>query len=294
MRKRIRILKVGVFALVAVALLATPVLALITHADWVIVTGRFFAEDVATIGKTSGGTYNGNWVFGNSDQFPTLNVRSGFTPLWTFSGNANPASGVIGTIDLKKEGGVFMFRDIPGVPILTIDEDGFVGILDISPSVALDVNGTASVEILQITGGADLAEGFRVDALGSELKPGMVVSIHTEKPGEMVLSSKAYESTVAGVISGAGGLSAGLQLGDIEMTKSGEFQPVALTGRVYVWADASHGAIKPGDMLTTSGANLGFAAKVADFQRAHGTVIGKAMTPLQGEEGLVLVLVALQ
>jgi len=69
--------------------------------------------------------------------------------------------------------------------------------------------------------------------------------------------------------------------------------PVALSGRVYCWADASTGAIRPGDLLTTSSIP-GHAMKVSDHTRALGAIIGKAMTSLEKGKGLVLVLVSLQ
>jgi hypothetical protein len=68
---------------------------------------------------------------------------------------------------------------------------------------------------------------------------------------------------------------------------------VSLTGRVYVQADASNGAIKPGDLLTTS-STPGHAMKVTDHVRAQGAVLGKAMTGLSEGQGMVLVLVTLQ
>jgi hypothetical protein len=70
--------------------------------------------------------------------------------------------------------------------------------------------------------------------------------------------------------------------------------PVALSGRVWCWCDASVESIEPGDMLTSS-TTPGHAMRAADLSAAQGAVIGKAMTPLsQGERGLVLVLVNLQ
>jgi hypothetical protein len=69
--------------------------------------------------------------------------------------------------------------------------------------------------------------------------------------------------------------------------------PVALTGRVYCWADASNGPIAPGDLLTTSD-TPGHAMKVTDYERAQGAVLGKAMSTLDEGQGLVLVLVTLQ
>jgi len=68
---------------------------------------------------------------------------------------------------------------------------------------------------------------------------------------------------------------------------------VALTGRVYVWADASAGPIRPGDLLTTSD-TAGLVMKVTDYERAQGAIIGKAMSSLDEGQGLILVLVGLQ
>jgi len=68
---------------------------------------------------------------------------------------------------------------------------------------------------------------------------------------------------------------------------------VALSGRVYVQADASKDPIKPGDLLTTAN-TPGHAMKVTDPARAQGAILGKAMTPLREGRGLVLVLVSLQ
>jgi hypothetical protein len=68
---------------------------------------------------------------------------------------------------------------------------------------------------------------------------------------------------------------------------------VALTGRVYVLADASNGAIEPGDLLTTS-STPARAMKVTDHARAQGAILGKAMTGLSEGDGMVLVLVTLQ
>ena len=68
---------------------------------------------------------------------------------------------------------------------------------------------------------------------------------------------------------------------------------VALSDRVYVRADASNGAIKPGDLLTTS-TNAGRTMKVSDHARAAGAILGKAMTDLKNGQGMILVLVKLQ
>jgi hypothetical protein len=68
---------------------------------------------------------------------------------------------------------------------------------------------------------------------------------------------------------------------------------VALSGRVYVKADATPAAIRPGDLLTTS-ERPGHAMKVADHTRSQGAILGKAMSALKEGTGFVLVLVTLQ
>ena len=70
--------------------------------------------------------------------------------------------------------------------------------------------------------------------------------------------------------------------------------PLALSGRVWVNADATNRAIAPGDLLTTA-VRPGHAMKVANHARAQGAIIGKAITGLKkGQTGMVLVLINLQ
>jgi hypothetical protein len=183
--------------------------------------------------------------------------------------------------------------------VMTLTSNGRVGIRTEQPTSELHVNGTATVRVLQITGGADLSEHFEVRGgahVGSLSPPpiqaGLVVSIDPDEPGKLVISRQAYDRKVAGIISGAGGVRPGML-----MTQSGSMadgdHPVALTGRVYCWADASSGPIAPGDLLTTSD-TPGHAMKVTNYAKARGAVLGKAMTALKQGKGLVLALVTLQ
>lgn len=167
--------------------------------------------------------------------------------------------------------------------------------LDVSTSIQaseLNVNGWTRTQVLQITGGSDIAEPFNVRGEG-ELLPGMVVAIDPARVGELRVADQAYDTTVAGIISGANGVNAGLTLTQTDSVADGK-HPVALTGRVWCWADADAGGpIQAGDLLTTS-PTPGHAMKVQDRGRAAGATLGKAMSSLKGGRGYVLVLVNLQ
>jgi hypothetical protein len=105
------------------------------------------------------------------------------------------------------------------------------------------------------------------------------------------MSEQSHDRRVAGIISGANGVNTGVTLTQEGVFENG--QNVALSGRVYVQAEAGSGAIKPGDLLTTSDV-AGHAMKVTDHAKAQGAILGKAMTGLKDGRGMVLVLVTLQ
>jgi len=153
------------------------------------------------------------------------------------------------------------------------------------------VSGNLTARTVQITG-ADFSEKFEVRRGETGLEPGMVVSIDPANPGKLAVSAKAYDRRVVGILSGAGGIRTGMLMGQPGTLADGD-QPVALSGRVYVWADASNGPIAAGDLLTTSNVP-GHAMKVTKHGKAQGAILGKAMTGLSNGRGLVLVLVTLQ
>jgi hypothetical protein len=168
----------------------------------------------------------------------------------------------------------------------------------------VDATGTTHTKVLEILGGADLSEKFdvRAEAGGHAgggaggaalaVEPGTVVSIDPTTEGKLLVSREPYDHRVAGIVSGAGGVKPGMLMGQDGTVASGE-HPIALTGRVYCKATAAGGAIRPGDLLTTSSIP-GHAMRVADPSRAQGAILGKAMGSLEKGEGLVLVLVGLQ
>src|ERR1017187_10544687 len=147
------------------------------------------------------------------------------------------------------------------------------------------------VSSITIKGGSDLAEPFEISAADQKVSEGAVVVIDQANPGHLKLSSEPYDTRVAGVVSGANGVNPGIQMQQQGLLEGGK--NVALTGRVYVQADTSNGAIKPGDLLTTS-STPGHAMKLSDHARAAGAILGKAMTGLSEGKGMVLVLATLQ
>jgi hypothetical protein len=171
---------------------------------------------------------------------------------------------------------------------MRVTNTGDVGIGTNAPAAKLHVNGTARVNVLEITG-ADFAEKFPTT---DEVQPGMVVEIDPDNPGNLRLARGAYNKRVAGIVAGANGLSKGIVLGNLEGSEN--HAPIAISGRVWVYADATEQAIEPGDFLTTA-ERPGYVMKATDLQKAQGAILGKAMTRLEkGQTGFVLVLVNLQ
>jgi hypothetical protein len=226
-----------------------------------------------------GSTDDGFGVYGVASPTTTTELCYGVRGA---GGNSDNSYGVYGSVS----GG--------GIGVYGFSTSGYGGYFDtgVANGPALYVVGTASVGVITIRGGADLAEKFAFNDQATEIVPGMVVMIDDEHAGGMELAVGSYNKRVAGVVSGANELGAGMVLGDFEGTTNPH--PVALTGRVWTFVDASEQAVQPGDLLTTSD-TPGYAKPAVDASKAHGATIGKAMSSLkQGEKGMVLVLVNLQ
>ncbi|MBI3850310.1 MAG: hypothetical protein HY298_08485 [Verrucomicrobia bacterium] len=199
---------------------------------------------------------------------------TGFQPFLTLrDSNAGNARGVIQTVS----GGLLFFTE------------SYLSGANLNNSMALANSGNFSVKNITIRGGADVAEPFEFTS--EHIPAGAVVIIDDEHPGKLKLTSHAYDTRVAGIVSGANGVSPGISLHQEGILEGG--QNVALSGRVYVLADASRGRIKAGDLLTTSD-TPGYAMKAVDHAKAQGAILGKAMSGLKDGKGMVLTLVTLQ
>jgi hypothetical protein len=232
-------------------------------------------------------TPNGGTGGYGSTFFGTPNGESGMT-IKGYGGSPNRADVRFNGSSIKMVAGPGSGPpgSINGIAVTTA---GNVGIGTDTPVSKLDVRGTTRTCVLTITGGCDLAEPFPMDA--NTAAKGSVMIIDDENPGRLKLSDRAYDTRVAGIVSGANGINPGISLQQEGVLEGG--QNVALTGRVYVLADATRGTIKPGDLLTTSD-TPGHAMKVADSAKAQGAILGKAMSALKDGRGMVLVLVTLQ
>lgn len=150
--------------------------------------------------------------------------------------------------------------------------------------------GTLDVEgDIRFVNAGDLAESF-AQAEEQAIAPGTVLVIGPD--GRMAPCADAYDSRVAGVVSGALGIKPGMILNAEGRLDDGPGAHLALAGRVAVLVDASYGAIVPGDLITTS-PNAGHGMKAHDKSRTTGAILGKALGRLDEGKGLVPCLVAL-
>lgn len=152
----------------------------------------------------------------------------------------------------------------------------------------LDNDGDLAVAGSVSAYGLDLAEW--VDA-SADMPPGTVVILNRATTNEVMPSSKAYDTAVAGVVAEK----PGVILGTAGVSK----EMIATVGRVKVRVDATKGAIEVGDLLVTSGkpgtAMLSRPIDVGGVEiHRPGTIIGKALEPLTAGEGEILVLLSLQ
>ncbi len=183
---------------------------------------------------------------------------------------------------------------------LRVRSDGRIGVGTPTPSASLDVNGGANVSgDITVSGNIrvggninakyqDVAEWVNADA---PMDQATVVSLDPDHDNSVVPNTRAYDPSVAGVVSAR----PGIVLGEPGTTKV----LVATTGRVRVKVDATNNPIRRGDLLVTSDIP-GVAMKSEPLRiggrsfHQPGTIIGKALEPLASGRGEILVLLTLQ
>ncbi len=152
---------------------------------------------------------------------------------------------------------------------------------DLLPDSAGAIEGNGSGGVTYQTSAADFAE--MLPAVPG-LEPGDVLAIGPD--GRLVRSSSAYQTNVLGVLYSAPGF-----LGDRSGPRDHGEVPVAFLGVVPVKASAENGPIQPGDLLVASD-TPGHAMR-AGLNPPVGSVLGKALAPLDAGTGTILMAVML-
>jgi hypothetical protein len=195
------------------------------------------------------------------------------------------------TLYINRPGGnAIRFRENNGYSPdqMIIASGGNVGIGTSNPTAKLDVQGNVNVSGNINAKYQDVAEWV---SAAHAMPAGTVVVLNPAKSNQVMACAKSYDTRVAGVISTMPGIALGEAGADKVL--------VATTGRVKLKVDATRAPINVGDLLVTSD-KQGMAMKSVavtlngiEFHRP-GTLIGKALEPLEKGTGEILVLLSLQ
>jgi hypothetical protein len=183
-----------------------------------------------------------------------------------------------------------LYLQAGGNNFMIVKTSGAIGIGTLNPTTTLDVAGSVNVSGNIAAKYQDLAEWVPTDSEES-LGGGTLVVLSPEKTNTVRESSRAYDTTVAGVVSSQPGIILGESGHDKSM--------IATTGRVKVRVETTNGPIAIGDLLVTSN-TPGYAmrSKPVDVggveMHRPGTIVGKALEPLATGKGEILVLLSLQ
>jgi hypothetical protein len=188
------------------------------------------------------------------------------------------------TFGTGREAGRLMVRGANNGPVILIDGlKGVISLLDARLRTTLILDAVSG----DITfSGADCSEEF--DS-AEHAPPGAVMCIQDD--GSLSRCETAYDTRVAGIVSGAGQWRPAMKLGALGRGSPGT--AIALVGRVECMAEADDEPIEVGHLLTTSSI-VGHARRASDHTRSPGAVLGKSLGTLSQGRGLIPILVSLQ
>src|ERR1043166_40165 len=204
-------------------------------------------------------------------------------------------SGNTGTIRAyNRSSSAYQLLSLNDAVTVTGGSSGKMGIGISNPQYRLDVSGTIHASG-DITSSGSITANYQDVAewvpSTQDLAPGTVVVLDRSRHNQVIASANAYDTTVAGVVSEHPGIVLG-------SGGAGKAQ-VATTGRVHVKVDATSAPLGVGDLLVTSdvaGTAMRSVPVIVGGVSIHrpGTIIGKALEPLQSGTGEILVLLSLQ
>ena len=128
----------------------------------------------------------------------------------------------------------------------------------------------------------ELATAIEVEG---EVELGDLIALDPDDPSRLAVASRAADPTVVGIVSGRPGLVLG------GASENARVVPVAFSGIVVARVDAGYGAIRPGDLLSSS-PTVGHAMRADDAR--PGTIVAKALERLDSGKGRIRVLVLLR
>jgi len=138
-------------------------------------------------------------------------------------------------------------------------------------------------------GAADVAERINTSEW---VEAGDVVEIDPDHVGFFRKARGLYSRRVAGIISTSPGVILGNDVDDATDEWDDGRPVLAIAGRVPVKASVENGPIAVGDLLVSS--SISGVAMKGDPAAAIGAVVGKAMEPLDKEEGVIMAQVTLR
>ncbi len=250
---------------------------------------------VGVMGTTASPSANG--VFGNN---PNTDGQGGGGVFGLTSATTGFSYGVGGHAAGTSGSAVALFGEASspdGFPAYLANRAGgdiIVGVVSQNPDVRVfrvDGHGTVFADGGFRPFGADFAESVAVKGGSQDYAPGDLLVIDASGERRLSLSQSPYSTLVAGIYSTQPGVVASQHRIDEALPKNEV--PLAVVGIAPCRVSAENGPIVAGDLLVTS-STPGYAMKGTDRGRMLGTVVGKALEPLQKGTGVIQVLVTLQ